>query len=94
MGRRRFDHLFAEASVAVERLLPRFELWMELHEAGLDPESLSRDDAVGFCRGRLPGFLAERGFGLRPRAAQRLEREIARFDPRHPTPYERFAALT
>ena len=29
-----------------------------------------------------------------PRAQKRLEREVARFDPRHPTPYERFAALT
>jgi hypothetical protein len=92
-NRRRFDHLFVEASVAVDRLLPRFELWMAFHEAGLDPEALSRDDAVGFCRARLPDFLTTRGLALRPRAAQRLEREVARFDPRHPTPYERFAAL-
>jgi hypothetical protein len=66
---------------------------MEFHEAGLDPEALSRDDAVAFCRARLPGFLATRGFELAPRSARRLEREVSRFDPRHPTPYERFAAL-
>jgi hypothetical protein len=93
MNRRRFDHLFAEASVAADRLLPRFDLWMAFHEAGLDPEAFSRDEAVGFCRGRLPEFLASRGLAVTPRAARRLEREVARFDPRHPTPYERFAAL-
>jgi hypothetical protein len=94
MRRRRFDHLFAEASVAADRLLPRFELWMEFHEAGLDPEALSRAAVVDCGRARLPGFLATRGLGIAPRAARRLEREVARFDPRHPTPYERFAALS
>jgi hypothetical protein len=93
MGRRRFDHLFAEASVAAGRLLPRFELWMACHELGLDPEALTREQAVGFCRSQLPGFLAGLGLGLAPRAARRLEREVSRFDPRHPTPYERFAGL-
>lgn len=90
MGRRRFDHLYVEASVAVGRRLPRYELWLALHERGADPEALSRRDAVAFCREALAGFARERGCELRPRAARRLERELSRFDPAHPTPYERF----
>jgi hypothetical protein len=93
MGRRCFDHLFAEASVAADRLLPRFELWMACHEVGLDPETLTREQAVSFCRGHLPAFLAALGLALAPHRARRLEREVSRFDPRHPTPYERFAGL-
>jgi hypothetical protein len=92
MGRRRFEHLYAEASVAAGRLLPRFELWMACHELGGDPEALSREDALELCRRALPPLLARLGVALPPRAAQRLERSVARFDPRHPTPYERFAA--
>jgi hypothetical protein len=91
MGRRRFDHLFAEASVAAGRLLPRFELWMACHELGIDPEALTGDEAVELCRRALPELLAKLGLALPPRAARRLERTVARFDPRHPTPYERFA---
>jgi hypothetical protein len=93
MGRRRFDHLFAEASVATGRLLPRFGLWLACHEVGLDPERLTREQVLGFCRSALPGFLGGLGLALPPRAARRLEREVARFDPHRPTPYERFAAL-
>jgi hypothetical protein len=93
LGRRRFDHLFTEASVAAGRRLPRFALWMACHEAGLDPEALSRDGALRFCRAELPAFLAASGLALAPREARRLLREVARFDPTRPTPYERFAAL-
>jgi hypothetical protein len=93
LGRRRFDHLFAEASVAAGRRLPRFALWMACHEAGLDPEALTREGALRFCRGDLAGFLACEGLRLAPREERRLLREIERFDPSRPTPYERFAAL-
>jgi len=91
MGRRRFDHLFAEASVAAGRLLPRFELWMACHELGIDPEALTGEEAALLCRRALPELFAKLGVKLPPRAARRLERTVARFDPRHPTPYERFA---
>jgi len=93
MGRRCFDHLFAEASVAAGRRLPRYELWMAFHDAGFDPERLTAAEALSFCRRQLPGFLAERGVALAPQAERRLHREMSRFDPRHPTPYERFASL-
>ena len=93
MGRRRFDHLFAETSVAVGCRLPRLALWLALHDGGCDPESLSREQALAFCRSGLARFLAEQGLALAPRARRRLERELHRYDPARPTPYERFAAL-
>lgn len=91
--RRVFDHLHAELSVGVGRLVPRYALWLRLREAGLDPERLSREQALGFCRRHLGAFLAELGLALAPRPARRLEREIGRFDPARPTPYERAARV-
>jgi hypothetical protein len=93
MGRRRFDHLFVEASVAAGRRLPRLDLWLALHDAGFDPEALTRGQALAFCAGGLERFLNERGLALAPREARRLAREVARFDPSRPTPYEVFARL-
>jgi hypothetical protein len=93
VGRRRFDHLFAEVSLAAGRLVPRYPLWLALHEAGCDPEGLSRAAALSFCRSRLPRFLREHGLALRPAAARRLLREVERFDPGRRTPYEIVAAL-
>lgn len=91
--RRAFDHLHAEASVGVGRVVPRYALWLRVRAAGLDPERLTRDEALAFCRRELPGFLVELGLPLPRRAARRLEREVARFDPLRPTPYERIARV-
>lgn len=91
--RRVFDHLHAELSVAVGRVVPRYALWLRLREAGLDPERLTRQQALAFCRQKLSGFLAEQGLSLTPRRARRLERELGRVDAGHPTPYERAAQL-
>ena len=93
MGRRRFDHLFAELSVAVGQRLPRYDLWLALHESGVDPETLTRRELLGLCEGVLPAFLAARGIALSPRRGRALRRELHRYDPARPTPYERFAAL-
>lgn len=93
VGRRRFDHFFAELSVAAGRRLPRLALWLALHDGGVDPESLSRDQTLAYCRDGLGAFLARQGLALAPRAQRRLEREMGRYDPARPTPYERFAAL-
>jgi len=93
MGRRRFDHLFAELSVAAGRRLPRYELWLTLHGAGVDPERLTGPDLVGLCEKVLPAFLGSRGLVLSPRRSRALRRELGRYDPALPTPYERFAAL-
>src|SRR5690606_11961904 len=92
-SRRVFDHLHAEVSVGVGRVVPRYALWLRVREAGFDPERLSREEALAFCRRQLPAFLAGLGLALARRPARRLEREIGRFDPARPTPYERAARV-
>ena len=91
--RRAFDHLHAELSVGVGRVVPRYPLWLRLRELGLDPEHLGREQALGFCRDHARAFLAEFGLPLPPRAARRLEHAVLRFDPRRPTPSERIASV-
>lgn len=92
-GRRRFDHLVMELSVATGRTLPRYPLWLFLQECGWDPESLSRADTLAFSEGPLETFLETRGLRLGRGAARRLRRALERFDPRLPTPDERLARL-
>jgi len=89
VGRRRFDHLVLEISLAAGRRIPRWDLWMRLHELGWDPESLTRQAAVAFCRSDLDGFLGDLGLYLSPRSLRRVERAVRRFDPLVPTPYDR-----
>jgi hypothetical protein len=89
--RRRFDHMNAEISVAAGYAVPRYALWLRLHELGWDPETLTRSQALAFCDGPLAAFLADHGVSLARRARQRLRREIRRFEPAVPTPYERLA---
>ncbi len=93
MSRRRFDHLFTELCVAVDLPLPRYELWLALHEARRDPERLSREEVLSFCEVPLKRFLRERGLRLEGRDLGRLLRRLRRFDPAVPTPEERFAAF-
>lgn len=93
MGRRRFDHLVIELSLALGRRVPRYDLWLRVHDNGLDPERLSRESAVSFCRGPLSRFLADHGLRLSGRARRRLERSVRRYDPALPTPYERMASI-
>jgi hypothetical protein len=93
LGRRRFDNLHIELSVALRVAVSRFDLWMELHEHNIDPESLTRKEAMAFCDGPLESYLHSCGLSLSPRELRRLSRKIERFDPTVATPYERFAAL-
>ncbi len=90
MGRRRFDHLVLELSEALGRSVPRFALWMSVHEAGYDPERLSRDEASAFCEEALPVFLAERGLHLPRHRQRRLARSVRHFDPTLASPEEHF----
>ncbi|MDX1649866.1 MAG: hypothetical protein R3263_08420, partial [Myxococcota bacterium] len=93
-GKRRFDHLWIELSLAVGCAVSRFALWIALRERGADPEDLARGEAVAFCREGLVTFLAEQALVLDGDARERLARRVARFEARHPTPEERLAALT
>lgn len=93
MGRRRFDHLVLELSLILGRALPRYPLWLRLHEAGFDPEELSRDELLAFCGPPLEHFLEERGLALPLRQQRRLARAIDRFDPSLTTPEEHLERL-
>jgi hypothetical protein len=93
VGRRRFDHLVLELSLILGRALPRYPLWLRLHEAGFDPEDLSRDELLAFCGPPLEHFLAERGLALRLHQRRRLARAIGRFDPSLPAPEEHLERL-
>jgi len=86
MDRRRFDHLVRELSHELDEAVPRFALWLRVHEVGLDPENLSRDEAVSLCGGFLKRFLRERGCRLSTLARRRLRRSVARFEPPVATP--------
>ncbi len=93
MGRRRFEHLVAELSVALGRLAPRYALWLRLHELGHDPGELGRRAAITFFDEHLEAFLAEHSLRLEARARRRLGRAIAHFDARHPSPLETMERL-
>ena len=86
MSRPRFDHLFEEISVRIGRLAPRYALWLRLREIGMDPDALSRDDVVTFCRDHLDLFLFEHELALAPRETRDLIRSVARHDPSVRTP--------
>ena len=91
--RKRFDHLVEEISLAVGQPIPRYRLWLRLHDHGCDPEALSVRMALAFCDGPLAGFLAEEGLKLRFRARRRLRREVELFDPSAPRPEDSLAGL-
>ena len=90
MDRRRFDHLATELAVAVQAPVPRYALWLQLHDQGLDPERLTRAQAVGFCKDSLRRFTLDQGLRLGFLAHRRLLREIQEFDPEWDAPAERF----
>ena len=93
VSRKLFNHLFVELSVSVGKRVPRYALWLELHDLGWNPESLRVAEALEFCDGPMEGFLSHRGLKISPRARNRLRRELAKFDPTHPLPQEVFERL-
>jgi hypothetical protein len=93
LGRRRFDNLHAELSLALRVEVSRYQLWLELHQWNIDPERLTREQAMAFCDGPLASYLHRYGLSLRRRALGRLCRRVANYDPTVPTPDERLAAI-
>ena len=91
MSRRRFEHFVVELSLAVEQTIPRYRLWLRMHDLGWNPEDLSLEQAVSFCDSPLRIFLAESGLKLTSRSVRRLRKEVGRFDPDVLSPFERFA---
>jgi hypothetical protein len=88
VDRRRFDNLVIELSVAAGRLVPRYALWLHLHELGLDPVGLPKRDLLAFLDDELRGFMSVHDLEISDRALRRLRSRIDRFDPRYPTPEE------
>jgi len=93
VSRKLFNHLFVELSVSIGKRVPRYALWLELHDLGWNPESLRVDEALEFFDRRMDGFLADRGLKISRRARNRLRRELARFDPTRPLPQEIFERI-
>jgi hypothetical protein len=93
VSRKLFNHLFIELSIAIGKRVPRYALWLELHDLGWDPESLRVADALRFCDGQMDGFLADRGLKISRRARNRLRKDLANFDPARPLPHEIFERL-
>ena len=80
--------------MALRVAVPRYQLWLELHQWNIDPEYLTREQAMAFCDGPLASYLHRYGLSLRHRALRRLCRRVAKYDPTVATPDERFAAIT
>jgi hypothetical protein len=93
MGRRRFDRLMMELSVALDRWVPRYPLWQAVHAAGFDPERWTGPEVERFCMRDLPRWLRMNGYSLSETRVVKLARSCARFDPSHLTPEEHFARL-
>ncbi len=88
MSRRRFDHFYIELCCALDRRVPRYSLWLELHERGLDPEQLSRTALLTFFDGHLDAFVACQGKAFEARSRRGLRNCLASYDPRVATPCE------
>ena len=93
VSRKLFNHLFVELSVSIGKRVPRYALWLELHDLGWNPESLQVAEALAVCDGPMEGFLTDRGMKISPRARQQLRGELASFDPSRALPQEIFERL-
>ena len=93
VSRKLFNHLFVELSVSIGKRVPRYALWLELHDLGWDPESLCVPEAIAFCDGPMEAFLNDRGMKISRRAHKRLRKDLASFDPSRPLPQEIFERL-
>lgn len=91
--RRWFEHLFAELSVELGQLAPRYALWQRLGELAGDPATLSPGDVDTFCQEHLVAFLADHDLVLNGPSRRRLLRTMARFDPQIVTPAEHMARI-
>ena len=89
MGRRVFNRLVIEISLAVGHCISRYALWMYVHELELDPEQMTAQDAAELCGTPLRRFLATQGIRLEPGELHKLESQIRRINPYRADPYDR-----
>ncbi len=90
----RFERLYRALCDELFVRLPRYRLWLALHELGVHPERIDPVGVMRFLDEGLDDFLRAHGVAVSPRRARRLRRRMARFDPSHPSPEERLTALT
>jgi hypothetical protein len=93
MGRRVFNRLVIEISLAVGHCVSRYALWMTMHELDIDPEQMTAQDAAGFCGAPLRRFLAAQGIRLEPGELHRLEKQIRGINPYRADPYDRIDGM-
>lgn len=93
MGRRVFNRLVVEISLAVRHCVSRRALWVYLHELGVDPAQMSAKDAAALCGPPLRRFLAAQGIRLEPAELHKLELQLRRINPYRPDPYDRLEPL-
>jgi hypothetical protein len=89
MGRKVFNRLVIEISLAAGHFISRYGLWMYLHELDVDPEQMTVEEAAALCGMPLRRFLASQGIRLEPEGLERLERQIRRINPYRSDPYDR-----
>jgi hypothetical protein len=93
MGRRIFNRMVIEISLAVGHCVSRRALWVLMRERQVDPDQMAGEDVVAFCGLPLRRFLASQGLHLRPLELQRLERQLRGINPYRPDPYDRVDGL-
>jgi hypothetical protein len=60
MTRRTFNRLHEELSLERDELYPRYELWLDVSEAGYDPETLAPAEAEAWCRDNGHSAIAQK----------------------------------
>ena len=93
MGRRVFNRMLIEISLAVGHCVSRHELWMLMHKLGVDPEQMTGAEVAAFCGLPVRRFLASQGLRLDPLEIQKLERQLRQINPYRPDPYDRVEGL-
>jgi len=93
MGRKIFNRMVIEISLAVGHFVSRNALWVLMHERGVDPEQMTAEEVAAFCGLPLRRFLASQGLRLEPAGVQQLERQLRGINPYRPDPYDRIEGL-
>ena len=93
MGRRVFNRLVVEISLAVGHCVSRYALWVYLREHGIDPEQMTKHDTERFCGAPLRRYLVAQGLRLEPGELRRLEQQIGAINPYRPDPYDPLARV-
>ena len=93
MGRRIFNRMLIEISLAVGHCVSRHALWMCMHELEVEPEQMTGQEVAAFCGLPLRRFLASQGLRLDAIDLKHLEQRMRQINPYRPDPYDRVEGL-